>query len=160
MTIIVYSSKSGSSKRYAESLSVRIGCPVYSVNDYPTEGDIIFFGWLRGVHVIGASSLDMSRVSAVGVVGLDDVGRFESSKVSERNGIKAPIYYLRGTIDRSKLGIMDKCVLLAVAVMMKLKGLNQFNKPIFDAMMEGGSFYDEKYLDQIELFVKSRGVKN
>lgn len=160
MTIIVYSSKSGSSKRYAESLSARTGCPIYSVYDYPAEGDIIFFGWLRGNNIVGASHLDMSRVSAVGVVGLDDVGRFESSKVAEKNGIKAPVYYLRGAIDRSKLGIIDRCILLAVAVMMKLKGLNQFNKPIFDAMMEGGSFYDEEYLDPIELFVKSRGAKN
>ena len=156
MTSIVYSTKSGSSKRYAESLSSRTGLPVYSVDDCPDQGGIIFFGWLRGSSVVGASSLDMSRVSAVGVVGLDDEGRFDKPGVTEKNGIKAPTYYLRGTIDRSKLNLIDKGVLLAVAVMMKLKGLNEFNKPIFDAMMEGGSFYDESYLDPIEMFVRSR----
>ena len=41
-----------------------------------------------------------------------------------------------------------------VCVMMKLQGLNEQNEPIFNAMMEGGSFYDEKYLDPVELFLR------
>ena len=93
---------------------------------------------------------------AVCVVGLDDVGRFDKAAVAERNGVKVPVYYLRGWIDRSKLNIIDKTVLLAVCVMMKLKGLNQYNQPVFDAMMEGGSFYDEKFLDPVTMFVESR----
>ena len=43
---------------------------------------------------------------------------------------------------------------MLVCVMMKLKGLNEFNQPLFEAMMGGGSFYDPVYLDSIELFLK------
>ena len=46
-------------------------------------------------------------------------------------------------------------ILLTKSVMMKLKGLNEHNKPVFDAMMEGGSFFDEGYLDPMERFLTS-----
>lgn len=155
MTVIVYSSKSGSSRKYAEILSSRTGIPMYQLDDQPEGESIVFFGWLRSDVVVGIDRVDRSRLVAVGVVGLDDVGRFQKSAVADRNGIKAPIYYMRGWIDRRRLGILDKGVLLAVSVMMKLKGLNEHNKPVFDAMMEGGSFFDEGYLDPMERFLTS-----
>ena len=155
MTIIVYSSKSGSSKKYAESLSARAGLAVYPVGQQPLDEKIVFFGWLRKDEVMGIKGADRSKIIAVCVVGLDNPGRFNSKAVSDRNDLKVPIYYLQGWIDRSKLNIIDKAVLLAVSVMMKLQGLNEFNTPIFNAMMEGGSFYDEKYLEPVERFVAS-----
>ena len=156
MTVVVYSSKSGSSKKYAEALSERTGLHIYPIGQQPADESIIFFGWLRDDTIVGLSQVDSSKVVAVCVVGLDDVGRFDKAAVAERNGVKVPVYYLRGWIDRSKLNIIDKTVLLAVSVMMKLKGLNQYNQPIFDAMMEGGSFYDERFLDPVTMFVESR----
>ncbi len=155
MTVIVYSSKSGSSRKYAESLGARVGLPVYAVGEQPSDERIVFFGWLRKDEVVGVRDVDRSKIIAVGVVGLDTQGRFNSRAVSDRNDLKVPLYYLRGWIDRSKLNPLDKGVLLAVAVMMKLQGLNEFNTPIFNAMRQGGSFYDEKYLDPIETFIKS-----
>lgn len=157
MTVVVYSSKSGSSKKYAESLSARTGLPIYSVGDQPADESIIFFGWLRADTIVGIRGVDTSCLVAVCVVGLDDVGRFDGPKVAEKNGVKVPVYYLRGWIDRSKLNIVEKAVLAWVSAMMKLKGLNEHNQSIFDAMMEGGSFYDEKYLDPIVMFVESKG---
>lgn len=155
MTIIVYSSKSGSTESYAKALSQRTGFSCYSVDDaIPDQESIVFFGWLRKDSVVGIRSIDTKRVKAVCVVGLDDVGRFNRVAVSKANDLKVPLYYLRGWIDRSRLNILDKSVLLAVCVFMKIKGLNQYNQPIFDAMMQGGSFYDESYLDQVERFVK------
>lgn len=156
MTVIVYSSKSGSSRKYAEVLSARTGLSAYPVGQQPDGESIVFFGWLRKDTVVGISGVDMSRVIAVGVVGLDDAGRFSRKDVMDRNGITAPVYYLRGWIDRSRLGLIDKAVLLAVSVMMKLQGLNEFNEPIFDAMMKGGSFFDEAYLKDLELFLSTR----
>ncbi len=153
--IIVYSSKSGSSKKYAEILSGRASLPVYEAGTEPEGEPMVFFGWLRKDTVMGLRKVDVSKVSALCVVGLDDESRFSKSKVAEKNGVRAPVYYLRGWIDRSKLNIIDKAVLAVVAAVMKLNGLNQFNQPIFDAMMEGGSFFDESYLAPIELFLSA-----
>ena len=156
MTIIVYSSKSGSSKKYAESLSARTGLAVYPVGQQPLDEKIVFFGWLRKDEVMGIKGADRSKIIAVCVVGLDNPGRFNSKAVSDRNDLKVPIYYLQGWIDRSKLNIIEKAVLAWVSAMMKLKGLHEHNQSIFDAMMEGGSFYDESYLDPIVMFVESK----
>ncbi len=153
--IIVYSSKSGSSKKYAEILSERTSTPAYVAGSEPEGEPIVFFGWLRKDAVMGLRKVDASKVRALCVVGLDDESRFSKPKVAEKNGIHAPVYYLRGWIDRSKLSIIDKAVLAVVAAVMKLNGLNQFNQPIFDAMMRGGSFFDESYLDPVELFLRS-----
>ncbi|MDO5862457.1 MAG: hypothetical protein Q4Q58_06680 [Thermoplasmata archaeon] len=156
--IIVHSSKSGSSKRYAEELASRTGLRCYPVgSDLPEGEPIVFFGWNRGDYVVGLNKVDKSRLKTVCVVGLDDEGRFDGRKVSDRNRVTVPVYYLRGWIDRSKLNLLDKGVLALVAAMMKLRGLNEHNRPIFDAMMEGGSFYYPSYLDSIELFIGSAG---
>ena len=78
-------------------------------------------------------------MKAVCVVGLDEEGRFDRSSVINHNKVSVPIYYLRGWIDRSKLDPLSKGVLLAVAVMMKLQGLNEHNEPIFNAMRQGAA---------------------
>lgn len=156
MTIIVYSSHSGSSEKYAYALSQRTGLDCYSLSDtsIPESEAIIFFGWLRKDTVVGLSKIDPIRLKAVCVVGLDSEGRFNPSVVASKNGYKVPSYYLRGWIDRKKLNIIDKTVLMLVCVMMKLQGLNEHNQSLFDAMMEGGSFYQDSYLDPIECFLK------
>ncbi len=156
--IIVYSSKSGSSRKYAEILSERTSIPAYAAGSEPEGEPMVFFGWLRKDTVVGLRKVDVSKVRALCVVGLDDESRFSKPKVAEKNGVHAPVYYLRGWIDRSKLNVIDKTVLAVVAAMMKINGLNQFNQPIFDAMMEGGSFFDESYLAPIELFLN--GLKS
>lgn len=151
--IIVYSSKSGSSEAYARSLSDSTGISVFSIHDdYPKDQGIIFFGWVRGSTIVGIRSIDRSMLQAVCAVGLDSASRFDSNKISDHNGFSVPLYYVRGWIRRDKIGLIDKAVLAFVAVMMKLQGLNEFNQPIFDAMMEGGSFYDESQLAPLILF--------
>lgn len=152
-----FSSKSGSSESYAVALASRLGCPSFPIDSMPEDGRFVFFGWIRGKRIVGLDRVDRSRVVAVCVVGLDDQHHFESLKreIADRNSVTVPMYYMRGWIDRSKLNPLDKGVLLAVAVMMKLRGLNEFNKPIFDAMMEGGSFYDESQLDSVERFLST-----
>lgn len=156
MTIIMFSSKSGSSEWYARALASRTGLDVFPASDHPDGEDMVFFGWLRNDVVVGIGDVDPSRLLAVCVVGLDDVKKFPKREIADRNGIHVPIYYMRGWIDRKRLNPLDKAVLLAVCVMMKLKGLDPKDEPVFDAMMNGGSFVDDKYLEPVELFLGSR----
>ena len=152
-SIIVYSSKSGSSENYALALSRKTGLPVYSVrDDYPKDQRIVFFGWIKGSSIVGIRSIDRFKLHAVCAVGLDSADRFDSKKMSDSNGVSVPMYYVRGWIDRSRLGIIDKAILAVVAACMKLQGLNQFSQPVFDAIMEGGSFYDESQLEPLVRF--------
>lgn len=151
--IIVYSSKSGSSAKYAYSFSELSGFPVYSVReDYPKDQAIIFFGWVKGPQIVGIRSIDKSMLHAVCAVGLDTSDRFNSTKISDSNNISVPIYYVRGWIIRDKIGFIDKFVLSLVAANMKIKGLNHYNESIFNAILNGGSFYDHTQLEPLLCF--------
>lgn len=156
MTSIVYSSKSGSTRRYAEALSERTGLPVYPVGKQPAEDRIIFFGWLRYDFVVGLDRARKNDILALCIVGLDDPSSVSLTRISDRNKVSLPTYYLRGQLDRSRLNPIDKFVFAVICARMKLKGLDERTKPVFDAMMEGGSFYDEAFLEPIETFVASK----
>ncbi|MBE6515045.1 MAG: hypothetical protein E7Z69_08520 [Thermoplasmata archaeon] len=159
MVLVVYRSHTGSTKKYAEALAARGGLeciPVRKLKDQ--EGEIVFFGWLRGSQVVGLSGIDGSRLKAVCVVGLDN--RFDKASVVSKNKIKCHVYYLRGWFEPRKVNPFERLFIYVVAAVMKLKGLNQHNQPIFDAMMEGGSFYDESALDDVAKFLKLRYRQN
>lgn len=154
--IVVYSSKTGSSEAYARALASRLGCGCFSVKDSIPEGQpIVFVGWLRFDIISGIRSIDRSRLKAVCVVGIDDHARFETSKarIAGRNGVTVPMFHLRGWIERMRLNVIDRTSLAVVAALTKLQGLDNATKPIFDAIMEGGSFYDESQLDSVVRFV-------
>ncbi len=154
--IVVYSSKSGSSEKYARALAERIGAQCFSVKDkIPESEPIVFFGWIRGRAVVGLNRVDRSRLRAVCCVGLDVESHFSRQRTADGNNLSVPIYYLRGWIDRSKLNIFDRTVLAFMAAIFKLRGLDATTQPLFDAMMEGGSFYDEARLEQVELFCRT-----
>ena len=158
--IIVYCSKTGSSERYARELASRTGYGCYDVGgDYPAEGQIVYFGWLRAGMVAGLNRVDKSRLKAVCAVGIEDRRQFNPKRVCDRNGFNVPVYYLRGWIDRGRLGAFDKLMLVLPRAMMKLQGLDEYTRPLFDAMTEGGSFYDDSELASVERFVAPRRLR-
>ena len=125
----------------------------YSIKeDFDVNQNVIFFGWLNGPRIVGLNKIDKHRLLAVVSVSLSDPPEFGWNKVKDQNDIKAPFYHLRGWIDRSKLHIHEKIFFAFLCAFYKLRGLNSTTQPLFDAMMEGGSFYDESALDQIVQF--------
>jgi hypothetical protein len=123
--------------------------------EYDPQEHIIFFGWLRGPKVVGMDRIDRKKMIAVAVVSLDDNPEFGWQKVKDVNHIAVPMYKLRGWIDRKKLYFFEKIFFYFLCATMKLKGLNNHSEPIFNAMMEGGSFYDETGLEQLLQFAAS-----
>ena len=151
MTIVVYSSHTGSSRKYAEIFASRNGFPCYSIKDeYDPDEMIIFFGWLNGPRISGLSAVNKQRLMAVVSVSLSDPPSFGWNKVKDTNGIVVPFYHLLGWIDRSKLHFYEKFFFYFICAFMKLRGLDNHTQPLFDAMMEGGSFFDESGLDKIQ----------
>jgi hypothetical protein len=152
MVSIIYASKTGTCRKYAEELSERTGLPCYSLKEAPSEGPVVFIGWLRGRFLVGSNKIDSGRIQAVCIVGLSP--EMNATNIAFDNGIKAPAYYLRGEINRSKLNLFDKTIMAVFCALMKLKGLSDSNRELFDATMNGGTFYDSTYLDQIVRFLK------
>jgi len=157
MAIVVYSSHTGSTKKYAEAFASKVGYKCFSVKDkYDPDEEIIYFGWLRGPKVVDLGTIDRRRLIAVATVSIENHSDF-FRKVKDANNINVPAYHLRGWIDRKKVGIMGKLMFLFICVMYKLKGLDDYTGPMFNAMMEGGSFYDESALEPLIQFVSTRG---
>ncbi len=156
MTIVVYSSHTGSTQKYAQTFADKVGYACYSVKDeYDRNDEIIYFGWLRGPSIVDLNLIDRKKLIAVVSVSIekDDV-LFRKVKESEKIGV--PFYNLRGWIDRKKVGFFPKILFIFLAVKYKLKGLDDYTGPMYDAMLNGGSFYDESGLDPIIEFVRSR----
>jgi len=157
MTIVIYSSHTGSSKKYAESFAEKMGFECHSVSEkIESIEPIIFFGWLKGPRIVGLDSADPFKLRAVVAVALEENPEFGWSKVKEVNNIRVPFYHVRGWIDRKKLNPLEKLFFLFLCVKMKLKGLDSHTQPLFDAMMNGGSFYDEAPLDRLEVMFKTK----
>ncbi len=156
MTIVVYSSHTGSTQKYAEAFSGKLSYPCYSIKDkYDPEEDIIYFGWLRGPRIVGLDVIDQKKLIAVVTVSIENKPEF-FRKIKEVNDIKVPAFHLRGWIDRKKVGILAKLMFCFICAMYKLKGLDSYTEPMFNAMMNGGSFYDESDLDPLIQFANTR----
>ena len=156
MTIVVYSSHTGSTEKYARTFAERVGYSCYSVKDaYDPNEEIVYFGWLRGPAVVGLDRIDRKHLIAVATVSIEKDLAF-LRKIKDKNEITVPVYNLRGWIDRKKVGILAKILFCFICAMYKLKGLDDYTGPMFDAMMNGGSFYDDSALEPLIEFVQSR----
>lgn len=156
MTIIVYNSKTGSSEKYAKLLSERTGLACYSVKEnYPGDEDIVFFGWLRKFTVVGLSKVDLSKVRAVCVVAVENEDFFPKDNIVDNHGYDAETFYLRGWIVPEKLSFIERFMIRMLAKMVLKKKESRTEQSVIDAMLHGGSFFDESYLDRVESFVKS-----
>ncbi len=154
MLVILYNSHTGSSEKYARALSEKTGLSCYSVDEFKGDDDIIFFGWLRHHDVVGIEKINKSKLKACCIVGLDGEVMLDRALIQKHNKFSSPIFYLRGWIDRSKLTLKDRSILRIVCIKMRIAGLNEFTRPLYDMMLNGGSLYDESYLNQIVEFLE------
>jgi len=109
MKAILYTSKTGHSKRYAELLSARIGVPAYNLAsagaDVPAGSDIIYIGWLCKGKIQGYSKVkNKYNVKAICPVGMWPAYLHEKYKVASKNKTgSTPIFYLQGGLETAKL---------------------------------------------------------
>ena len=122
---IVYTSRTGFTRQYAQMLGKQVGLPVYSLEDglygLPQGTGIIYLGWLFASHVQGyAKARKRFSICAVCGVGLCDTGTL-LEQVRSATGIPSeiPLFTLQGGFDRSKLKGPNKLL-----ISMLVKGLS------------------------------------
>ena len=128
-TAIVYTSKTGFTRQYAQLLGKRLGLPVYSLEDALYGMDqgspILYLGWIHASVIRDyRKAAKKFSVCAVCGVGLCDTGTL-TDQVRKATAIPAsiPLFTLQGGFDRSKLKGLDKLM-----ISMLVKGLSSQEK--------------------------------
>ena len=109
MDAIVYTSNTGSTKRYAELLSQMIGLPAFALGDakdkLSANAGIIYLGWIMASSVKGYSAAAKRyKIHAVCGVGMGQTGT-QTDSVRKKTSVPAPIpvFTLQGNFDVKKL---------------------------------------------------------
>lgn len=122
--IIVYESKTGFTKKYADMLSEKTGLKTYRTKELPPvmkDEEIVFLGWMKAGTIQGLKKLKKHNLKVVCAVGTARHAEPSEEAVMERNGIKGlPFFYLRGgCLPLRELKGMDKIMLTLFLKMLK-----------------------------------------
>ena len=128
-TAIVYTSKTGFTKQYAQLLGKKLSLPVYPLEDalygLGQGSPILYLGWIHASTVQGyRKAARRFHVCAVCGVGLCDTGALVD-QVRKTTAVPAavPLFTLQGGFQREKLKGMDK-----ILISMLTKGLSSKEK--------------------------------
>lgn len=122
--VIVYESKTGFTKRYAEMLAAKTGLKVFRVKEIskisPDE-EIIFLGWMKVGKIQGLDKLRKFNVKAVCGSGTGRTAEPDTETVIARNKIEGiPFFYLRGgCLPLKEIKGMDRIMLSLFVKMLK-----------------------------------------
>ncbi len=114
--VIVYESKTGFTKRYADMLSAKTGLKVFRVKELASvnrDEEIIFLGWMKVGKIQGLDKLQKYKVKVVCGSGTGRTAEPDTKTVIARNKIEnIPFFYLRGgCYPLKEISGMDKIML-------------------------------------------------
>lgn len=122
--LIVYESKTGFTKKYADILATRTGLKALRVKELSKvnqDEEIIFLGWMKVGKIQGLDKVRKYNVKAICGSGTGRTAEPNSQSVMERNSIKGiPFFYLRGgCLPIKELKGMDKVMMSMFLKMLK-----------------------------------------
>lgn len=137
--VIVYESKTGFTKKYADMLGKKTGLKVYGVKEISTvskDEEIIFLGWMKAGTIQGLNKSRKYNIKAVCASGTGKTAEPDAETVIARNKIDGiPFFYLRGG-----------CFPLN-----ELKGFDKFLMSMFVRMLKSRKDKDEKTEESISI---------
>jgi len=137
--VIVYESKTGFTKRYAEMLAEKTGFKVFRAKEHSKinqDEEIIFLGWMKVGKIQGLKKLRKYNVVAVCGSGTGQTAEPNTETVIARNEIEGiPFFYLRGGCFPLK----------------ELKGMDKIMLSMFLKMLKSRKDKDEKLKESINI---------
>ena len=136
--IIVFESKTGFTKRYAEMLAAKTGMRVYRVNELSKidkKEEIVFLGWMKVGRIQGLNKVRKSNVKAVCGSGTGSAGENNAETIISGNKLeKIPFFYAQGGC----LPLKD------------LKGTDRFMMTMFAKILKKRKDKDKKLNEAID----------
>lgn len=160
MDAIIYTSNTGSTKRYAELLSQETGLPVYPLEEakqaVPDGAEIVYLGWIMAGSVKGYhEAAKRYAVRAVCAVGMARTGsQVEDVRRKDHVPADVPVFTLQGGFDLKKLHGPYR---LMMDVMVHTVGKGLANKPdrtpeedeMLDMLRHGGDRVAAEHLADV-----------
>lgn len=122
--VIIYESKTGFTKRYADMLAAKTGLKAFHVKELSKvnhDEEIIFLGWMKVGMIQGLKKLKKYNIKAVCGSGTARKAEPDTETVIARNKIEGiPFFYLRGgCIPLKEFKGMDKIMMSMFVKMLK-----------------------------------------
>jgi len=137
--VIVYESKTGFTKRYADMLSLKTGLKAFRVKELKgidRDEEVIFLGWMKVGKIQGLDKVRNYNIKAICGSGTGRTAEPSAETVIARNKIEnIPFFYLRGG-----------CLPLK-----KLKGMDKIMMAMFVKMLKRRKNPDEKTIESISI---------
>lgn len=160
--VIVYESKTGFTKRYAEMLAEKTGLKAYHIKELTganKSDEILFLGWMKAGKVQGLNKLNKNQIKAVCASGTARAVEPSEEAVIARNKIEGlPFFYLRGgCLPLKDLKGMDK-ILMSMFVKM-LKGRKEKDEELEESIRNienGFNGVREENLDPVLQWLNAR----
>ena len=160
--VIVYESKTGFTKRYAEMLSTKSKLNVVAVKDISKinqDEEIVFLGWMKVGRIQGLNKTRKYNVIALCGSGTGRAAEPDTETVIEKNKIEGiPFFYLRGgCFPLKELKGMDKIMLsMFVKMLKKRKGKDEKQEEAISIIENGYDGVKEENLEPVLEWLNER----
>lgn len=136
-TVVIYKSRYGSTKKYAEWIAQELGCDLFDANkvndDMLTSYDVVIFG--GGLYASGINGIALIKNSfsslldkdvIVFTVGLADPEKTDFTSLIDKNFTsemkeRVKLFHLRGSMDYNKLSFVHRTMMAMLKSMISRK---------------------------------------
>lgn len=173
-TLVIYTSQTGFTKKYAEWISTRLNADVLTIQEakkkkmdfYDKYGAIIYGGWAMGESVVGSkwfleeASGWKDKKLVIFCVGASpeenpDVQISLSKLLTDEQRTYIRAFYCQGGIDYSRMKTPSKLAMKALAsALSKKKDASQKEKDMAEMISHSYDISDEKYIDPIVQYIE------
>lgn len=137
--VIVYESKTGFTRKYAEMLAAKTGLRLYPTSELSKVDkaeEILFLGWMKIGRVQGLKKIKKHSIAAVCGSGTRKTAEPDVETILARNHLETtPFFYLRGGC----LPLKD------------MRGIDKLSLAMFVHMLKSRENTDEKTIESIKI---------
>lgn len=163
---IVYNSKTGHTRQYAEMLAKSTKHKVYSMQEaqscLPEKEPVLYMGWLMAGHVSGIDqAVRRFDVRCAVGVGMSPDGKENLATMAKANFVpNAPLFYLPGGWEPKKVGWFQRRAVGMVTRGLRKQLLAKKNRTVqedayLSMLLRGGSFVEYQNLKPIQEWLES-----
>ena len=156
---IIYTSKTGFTRKYAKLLALETGLEAFELGKVPgkigREDPVIYMGWLKAGRLMGLDKAAKAyTLAAVCAVGLGAQSSAQAAGVQRTYRLSVPVFYLQGGFALDQLHGMDRFMMRCLIKMQlprleKKKERTPEEEDLLTFYKKGGDKVDVKNLRSI-----------